>query len=253
MICRIYHKIGEKKNAIMVQAGQSYPTLKTLTSAANVVLPPFPETQSQNPMQMQHSHQHCLDKHKSIAFHHQESDLKSILNHNHHHPLLSQTNLLGLSPINGVLSSSFSAAPAKATASKPNTDKYNMLDCNNTILLPTSSSILFKSLVSNAIAATATASHCKTEAAISPCLLSDPNATPCCPPRAKYQNNPFFYGMGMDASAVALEGMPSAATTGGGMDTFDDMSTSSEAFTRTCSQMVDPPIQLTADSWPMDL
>ncbi|XP_019172143.1 PREDICTED: protein CUP-SHAPED COTYLEDON 3 [Ipomoea nil] len=239
VICRIYHKIGEKRNAIiMAQAagggGQSYPTLKTLTSSANVALPPFPEMQSQNPMQHHHHH------HKSIVFHHhQENDLKSL---NHHHPLLPQTNHLGLLPINGVLSSSFSAITcnkAAATTSKANTDKYNMLDCNNTILLPSSSSssILFKSQTgaskSNAIAATA---NCK----ISPCHLSH---------TLKYQNNPnpLFYGMGIGMDAALETMMPSAAPT------FDDMSTSSEAFTRTCSQMVDPPIQLTADSWPMDL
>nr|GMD31075.1 protein CUP-SHAPED COTYLEDON 3 [Ipomoea batatas] len=239
VICRIYHKIGEKRNAIMVQAaggGQSYPTLKTLTSSANVALPPFPEMQSQNPMQHHHHH-------KSIVFHHQENDLKSI---NHHHPLLPQTNLLGLPSINGVLSSSFSAITSNKTTpttSKANTDKYNMLDCNNTILLPSSlssSSILFKSQTgsskSNAIATTA--ANCK----ISPCHLSETE---------KYQNNPLFYGMGMGASPVTGFGfetmMPSAAAT------FDGMSTSPEGFTRTCSQMVDPPIQLTADSWPMDL
>nr|GLL45431.1 protein CUP-SHAPED COTYLEDON 3 [Ipomoea trifida] len=218
----------------MVQAaggGQSYPTLKTLTSSANVALPPFPEMQSQNPMQHHHHH-------KSIVFHHQENDLKSI---NHHHPLLPQTNLLGLPSINGVLSSSFSAITSNKTT--PTTSKANMLDCNNTILLPSSSSsssILFKSQTgsskSNAIATTA--ANCK----ISPCHLSETE---------KYQNNPLFYGMGMGASPVTGFGfetmMPSAAAT------FDGMSTSPEGFTRTCSQMVDPPIQLTADSWPMDL
>lgn len=106
MICRIHHRIGEKKNATY----EGYPTLKTWSSAAmNSPLTPNPKTPWQ----------------QAESLHHHENDLiKSLFNNN-----LSQTTLTNtLFPSNNVTAT----ATAFSSTKRYKDDKQdNHIDTNN--------------------------------------------------------------------------------------------------------------------------
>lgn len=106
MICRILHKVGEKKNAIIYEGagggGSTYPTLKTWSSAAmNSSLTPNPKTLWQEGESLQISHNNS-SLNNLYLFHHHENDLiKSLFNNNNN---VSQTT--NLFPMNNVAFSS---------------------------------------------------------------------------------------------------------------------------------------------------
>ncbi|XWS20817.1 hypothetical protein CRYUN_Cryun30bG0001800 [Craigia yunnanensis] len=229
VICRIFHKTGEKKNALA--QGQSY--ILEVSSSQTTSLPPlletataFLESQSQTAMQAQNP----------FLIHRQENDLKSLIN-----PIVSQSPLF---PANG-FQPSFSATPTTITSTTTSTtDKNAATNTNNP-----SASMLFKSLLSHQDCilkeqATIT-KQCKTESNFSNCQLPDAtlnwmdkiDPNPC--------QNPLFFEM--DCSVLGFsEGITGRDTS------VHDMSTSI-AFNRTGVQMMlDPPISAYGESWPLD-
>ncbi|XP_059638098.1 protein CUP-SHAPED COTYLEDON 3 [Cornus florida] len=108
VICRIYHKIGEKKNPIFHGRSSSYLMEASSSTTANSCLPPLlmsptPLLESHNPSAS--SSMQALQN--PFVIHHQESDLKALINQ----VVASQTNLF---PMNGVVSS-FSPTPTAIT------------------------------------------------------------------------------------------------------------------------------------------
>ncbi|XP_007018687.2 PREDICTED: protein CUP-SHAPED COTYLEDON 3 isoform X2 [Theobroma cacao] len=231
VICRIFHKTGEKKTALA--QGQSF-ILEVSSSPASSLPPlletptPFLESQSQTPMQAQNS----------FVIHRQENDLKSLIN-----PVVSQTPLF---PADGLqVQPSFSANPTTITSSTTNTtDKNAATDTSNP-----SASMLFKSLLSHQnciLKEQATIpKQCKTEANFSHFHLPDASLNwmdkihpnPC--------QNPLFFEM--DCSVLGFSEGVNA-----GDATVHDMSTSI-AFNRAGVQMMlDPPIRAPGESWQLD-
>ncbi|XVF35798.1 hypothetical protein REPUB_Repub19eG0001600 [Reevesia pubescens] len=230
VICRIFHKTGEKKNGLA--QGQSY--ILEVSSSPTTSLPPLLETptpflESQSPMQGQNP----------FLIHYQENDLKSLIN-----PVVSQSPLF---PATG-FQPSFSATPTTITSpiTASTTDKNVVTNTSNP-----SASMLFKSILSHQDCSimkeqATMPKQCKTEANFSH-NLQLPDATlnwmdkippnPC--------QNPLFFEM--DCSVL---GFSEAVTAG---DTYvHDMSTSI-AFNRAGFQMMlDPPIRTSAESWPLD-
>lgn len=126
VICRIFHKNGEKKNLLL--QGQSYGLREAASSPSSGSLPALLETQTrllecqfQSPMQ---------GVQNPFLFGNQENDMKSLIN-----PAVSQSHLF---PKNG-LQPSFSPIPTTITSSTSATNKNPS----------PSPSMLFKSLLSH--------------------------------------------------------------------------------------------------------
>ncbi|XWS24629.1 hypothetical protein CRYUN_Cryun28dG0119000 [Craigia yunnanensis] len=157
VICRIFHKTGEKKN-ILAQ-GQRY--ILEVSSSPTISLPPlletptpFLESQSQTPKQVQNT----------FLIHRQENDLKSLIN-----PVVSQSPLF---LVNG-FQPSFSATPTAITSTiTSTTDKKAVTNTNNP-----SASMLFKPLFSHQDCMSKEQAtipkQCKTEANFSRLQLPD--------------------------------------------------------------------------------
>ncbi|OIT27439.1 PREDICTED: protein CUP-SHAPED COTYLEDON 3 [Nicotiana attenuata] len=243
VICRILHKIGEKKNPIYQGAGQNYgyPTsLKTWPSsssflntaaaaaeaAPNPILAETPNPKTTTTTHCQESFQISQNSvqslHNFYLFHHQENDLmKSIFN-----PInVSQTNLFPIN--NNVLSSATSFSTPQSTK------KYKE-DINKNSSL---SSVLFSNALYSSkknekqqVSLMQANTTMKTEASFSPYsgCYNDQNPRP----------TNFGMNNSSDWSLVGIEGM---------------------YFNGGCtqSQMVldhmHCPIKITAESWPLDL
>ncbi|KAG2698053.1 hypothetical protein I3760_07G133100 [Carya illinoinensis] len=143
VICRIFHKKGEKKNPLL--QGQNY-LLEAASSATSGSLPPLLEEVPNTLLECQ-----LQDLQNSLLINNQDG-LKSLI-----HPVVSQSNLF---PINGFLPS-FSTSTTTATTQNTNTN-------NNPSQSPLPS-ILFKSLLSHQDCSThkeqiTIQKQCKTEA-----------------------------------------------------------------------------------------
>lgn len=126
MICRIFHKTGEKKNVVV--QGQSYGQREVASSPSSGSLGPL-ECQFQSPMQGVQN--------PFVMSSNQENDIKSLLLN----PAVSQSHLF---PKNG-LQPSFSPIPTTITSTTIATNK-NTNTNNNPSPSP---SMLFKSLLSH--------------------------------------------------------------------------------------------------------
>lgn len=231
MICRIYHKNGDKKNPLIIQGRQSYQLLEG-ASSANTCLPPLLESnqttllecQSQNPFDIHHQ---------------AENDLKCLIAN----PVVSQSHVF---PINGFQPSSFLTTSAANKNTNPAAAPTPMLP-----------SMLFKSLLSHQDCtwkeqSTTIPKQCKTEANFSlfqpPAphdgsllMMDDKNQ-----PNQYHQHcqNPLLFEI-MDYNSV-LGGFSAAADA-----TVHDMSTSI-AFNPCTFNPSTPSKQLPGESWPLD-
>ncbi|KAK4387832.1 protein CUP-SHAPED COTYLEDON 3 [Sesamum angolense] len=198
VICRIFHKMGEKKTPAMLQ-GQSY-----LIKASNSSLPPLleppppPTTLLESQSFQDHHHppimQTLNQNPNNFLIQTQESDLKSLIN-----PLVSQCDL-------------FSAQPTSSTSSTQNKD----LNFNHFFKpphlhhLPSSQDFSFKEL-SNAIAK----QYCKKEGSFEQPHLADHGfvniqwAERLQESTNKYQISSFLLGLSDDEM-----GIPSATVAG---------------------------------------
>lgn len=241
MICRIFHKAGEKKNGIL--QGQSY--FFEACSSPSGSLPPLLETQttllecqSQNPNSIE-----ALQN--SFVYHQQESDLKSLIN-----PVVSQSHSHDLFPMNG-FQSSFSHNPTTiiSTNTSNTTNKHMMMNTDNT----PSQSMLFKSLLSHQDFTlkeqTTIPRQCKTEANFSHFQLPDANNSNFSWMEKIHPNpyqNPLFFEMDCNLSGLTTQ----SATIAG--SSANETSTS-VAFNRTSFQvMLDTPFRLPGESWALD-
>ncbi|XVE56300.1 hypothetical protein DITRI_Ditri03aG0227600 [Diplodiscus trichospermus] len=235
VICRIFHKSCEKKNALA--QGQSY-ILEVSSSPTTNSLPPlletptpFLESQSQTPKQAQNP----------FLIHRQENDLKSLIN-----PLVSQSPLF---LANG-FQSSFSAAPTTipSTLITSTTDKKAATNTNNP-----SASTFFKSLLSHQCCMLkeqiTIPKQCKTEANFSHFQLPDTTFNWMENIHPKPCQDPLFFEMECSSSGSVLgfsEGVAAGDTC------VNDMSTSI-AFNRAGVQMMlDPVNRASEESWPLD-
>lgn len=145
MICRIYHKTGEKKNPLFQGRQSCLPALlETQTptpTPRNALLEEF-EYQTQNPMQaLQNQNLNSfLNNQKQNQDHHQENDLKSLIN--------NPVNQSHLFPINGLIQPScFSVSPtSRSVTTASTTTTTNKNPSTSSSLLPP---MLFKSLLSH--------------------------------------------------------------------------------------------------------
>ncbi|KAJ0085349.1 protein CUP-SHAPED COTYLEDON 3 [Pistacia vera] len=243
VICRMFHKSGEKKNGIL--QGQSY--LFEGCSSPSGSLPPLLETQttllecqSQNPSSIE-----ALQN--SFLYHQQESDLKSLIN-----PVMSQSHSHShdLFPMNG-FQSSFSHNPTTiiSTNTSNTTNKHMMMNTDNS----PSQSMLFKSLLSHQDFTlkeqTTIPRQCKTEANFSHFQLPEANNNNFSWMEKIHPNpyhNPLFFEMDCNLSGLPTQ---SAAIAG---SSANEMSTS-VAFNRTSFQvMLDTPIRIPGESWTLD-
>ncbi|XP_039069920.1 protein CUP-SHAPED COTYLEDON 3-like [Hibiscus syriacus] len=220
VICRIFNKTGEKKNALA--QGQSY--LMAVSSSSATFLPPLLETPG--PVSFLES-QTLMQTRNSYLIHRQEKDMKSLINTA---VPQSQSRLF---PSNGFFSAISTIAASCAT------DKHTETNANNS-----SASMLFKSLLSHQGCTSkeqATIPRlCKTEANFSHLdsnttmkWMDKIHPTPPC-------QNPLFE---MD---YTVSGFSEAAVTG------RDMS-NSIAFNRTSGQIIlNPPATASGESWPLD-
>ena len=228
VICRIFHKTDEKKNALSL--GKSY--ILEVSSSPITSLPPlletptpFLESQSQTPRLVQNPY----------LIHRQENDLKSLIN-----PVVSQCPLFlanGFQP-------SFSATLTTITSTITSTIDEKAVTNTN---IP-SASMLFKSLSHQDCMLKEQApipKQCTTEANFSHFQLPDAtlnwmdkiHPNPC--------QNPFYSEM--DCSVL---GFPQGVTAG---DTsVHDMSTSIVFSRAGVQMMLDPPIRTSGESWPPD-
>ncbi|KAK2988196.1 hypothetical protein RJ640_020678 [Escallonia rubra] len=238
VICRIFHKQGDKKNA-MLHGQQDYP------SPITAAMPPLLEfensvstllnSQSHNPMQMQ-----SLQN----PFSNQHSGLKSVVmtnplgssqpnNHQSPFPLISHA-------INGS-QPSFPPTPninTTITTTNKNTDTNN----------PSPSSLLFKSLLSHQESFTleeqaTVPKQCKTEANFNTHfqLTSDANLLWTDKFHQNYTSCQSTYPFGLDSSPFAA---------------IHEIPTSAAGFNRGAGfqMMLDPPVNVVSPgSWPLDL
>lgn len=236
MICRIYHKNGDKKNPLIIQGSQSYQLLEGTSSANSSCLPPLLESnqtsllecQSQNPFEIHHQ---------------AENDLKCLIVN----PVASQSHVF---PINGFQPSSFTTTSA--------TNKNTNPAAAPTPILP---SMLFKSLLSHQDCnwkeqSTTIPKQCKTEANFSlfqlpaphngnlQLMMDDLNQLN---PYHQHCQNPLLFEI-MDYNSP-LDGFSAAATA---VDaTVHDMSTSI-AFNPCTFNPSTLSKQLPGESWPLD-
>ncbi|GMI91405.1 hypothetical protein HRI_002809800 [Hibiscus trionum] len=212
VICRIFNKTGEKKNALA--QGQSYVILPTLLETPGPTAFLEPQT--------------LMQAHNSYLVNRQENDLKSLIN-----PVvpLSHSRLF---PSNGFLSA------ASTITNSGTTDKQGSTNANNS-----SASMLFKSLLSHQGCIwkeqATIPKQCKTEANFS---HLDSNNTlnwmdkihpnPAC-------QNPLLFEMD-----YAVLGFSEGAVTG------HDMSTSTAFDRATSQMILNPPTTASGESWPLD-
>ncbi|KAL5780904.1 hypothetical protein ACOSQ2_011641 [Xanthoceras sorbifolium] len=262
VICRIFHKAGEKKNGCFVQGQNCYlfeaAAAAAVSSPTGSSLPPLLECQSQN-----QNHPMMETLQNSFMIHHQENDLKSLISSSsNNNPVVSQSHLF---PISGLLQTSFS--PITTTNTGNTTNKHTIINTsdnnNNNPLTSSSPSMLFKSLLSHqdftlkeqATSTSTTTSipkHCKTEANFSQFQLPDstnfgwmdkihPNP---------YQNPQLLFEMDNCSFPGLSQGFTAAAAAMTSTTTVNDLSTSL-AFNRAGFQVMfdHHPIR---ESWPLD-
>lgn len=196
MICRIFHKMGEKKTPAMLQ-GQSY-LIKASNSSLPPLLEPPPTTLLESQSFQDHHHppimQTLNQNPNNFLMQTQDSDLKSLIN-----PLVSQCDL-------------FSAQPTSSSSFTQNKDLMNIHFFKPPPLhhLPSSQDFSFKEL-SDAIAK----QYCKKEASFEQPHLADHGfvnmqlAERIQENSNKYQISPFLLGLSDDEI-----GIPSATVTG---------------------------------------
>ncbi|PON90509.1 NAC domain containing protein [Trema orientale] len=152
VICRIYHKTGDKKNALFQGRQSCLPALLETQSPTprNGLMLQENEYRTQNPMQTLQNQSPFLNNcnnniqkqnQNQNQNHHQENDLKSLIN-----PVVSQSHLF---PINGLIqpSSCFSVSPTTTSVTTTTTTTTtNKNPSTSSSLLP---SMLFKSLLSH--------------------------------------------------------------------------------------------------------
>ncbi|KAH8509781.1 hypothetical protein H0E87_011509 [Populus deltoides] len=225
VICRIFHKKGEKKD-VFLQAEQGYHLWEVYSPANSGSLPPLLDASASLCDQ-------CQSKNKVIdalqnAFlipEHQENDLKSVPN-----PLVSQSHVLS---ING-LQPSFSPTPISINSTATSTNKNTNTDNNNQ-----SPSMLFKSILSYqdcTLKTEASFSHDATFGGVHKITHPHP-----------YLNNPLFFEMDCSSNVLGFSGSASAADT-----IIHDMSTSIGFSRAGLQMMLDTPIRLPGESWPLD-
>jgi hypothetical protein len=225
VICRIFHKKGEKKD-VFLQAEQGYHLWEVYSPANSGSLPPLLDASAS-------LFDQCQSKNKVIdalqnAFlipEHQENDLKSIPN-----PLVSQSHVLS---ING-LQPSFSPTPISINSTATSTNKNTNTDNNNQ-----SPSMLFKSILSYqdcTLKTEASFSHDATFGGVDKITHPHP-----------YLNNPLFFEMDCSSNVLGFSGSASAADT-----IIHDMSTSIGFSRAGLQMMLDTPIRLPGESWPLD-
>ncbi|NP_001275002.1 CUP-SHAPED COTYLEDON3 [Solanum tuberosum] len=125
VICRILHKVGEKKNAIYEGAGggSTYPTLKTWSSSSAAVNSPL----TTNPKTLQISHNNLY------LFQHHENDLlKSLFN------VSQTTNLLPMNNNNVAFSSTKRYKDNKQEEDMTNKNSSNSVVINQQICMKSS-------------------------------------------------------------------------------------------------------------------
>ncbi|KAG6644776.1 protein CUP-SHAPED COTYLEDON 3-like [Carya illinoinensis] len=156
VICRIFHKIGEKKNSFL--QGQSY-LLEALSSPNRtcLCLPPLLETPT-TLLECQFQTPIMPGIQSPLLINNQENDLKSLI-----HPVVSQSHLF---PRNG-FQPSFAATPTTVTGTTVATNKST--NTNNNPSPSPFPSMLFKSLLSHQDGSSfkehiAIQKQCKTEA-----------------------------------------------------------------------------------------
>ncbi|KAK9270796.1 hypothetical protein L1049_026381 [Liquidambar formosana] len=226
VICRIFHKSGEKKNPLF--QAQGYHLMEISSSPTTNSLPPLLQT----PTALLESQSHAL-RNNPFLMNHQESGLKTLITN----PVVSESHHF---PTNEFQPSCFSPTP-------PTTITTN----KNTITNP-SPSILFKSLLSHqdcTLKEGATVpKQCKTEANFSHFQLSDANLHWV----DKFHQNPYQSPLFFEMDCSVL-GLSAAAAAAAAPDPVHDMSTSL-AFNRAdFRMMVDPTtIRLPGDSWSLD-
>ncbi|KAJ6921099.1 protein CUP-SHAPEDTYLEDON 3 [Populus alba x Populus x berolinensis] len=236
VICRIFHKKGEKKD-VFLQAEQGYHLLEVYSPANSGSLPPLLDASAS-------FFDQCQSKNKVIdalqnAFlipEHHENDLKSLPN-----PLVSQSHVLS---ING-LQPSFSPPPISINSTATSTNKNTNTDNSNQ-----SPSMLLKSILSYQDCTlkeqfSTVSKQWKTEASFSHDATSS-GVDKITQPHP-YLNNPLFFEMDCSSNVLGFSGSASAADT-----IIHDMSTSI-GFGRAGLQMMsDTPIRLPGESWPLD-
>lgn len=227
VICRIFHKTVEKKNGLVHGQGflleaasppisSSLPSLLEAPSSMLECLAQAPTEALQNP----------------FLIHHRESDLKSLL--------VSQPHVLSG---NGLFQPSFTPAPI--TINTRETNKSIDTNTNNN----PSPSMLVKSLLSHQDCTLKEHStipkQCKTEPHFSHFQLPDANLNW----EDKMHPSPYQYPLSFEMDCSALGILAAAADSG---ITTHETSTSI-VFNRAGFQMMlDTPIRLPAESWPLD-
>lgn len=230
MICRIYHKNGDKKNPLLIQGRQSYNQLLDGASSANTsCLPPLLEGNQTTLLE-------CQSQNPFAILRQAENDLKSLMVN----PVVSQSH--HVFPLNGFQPSSILPTATASSATNKNT--------NPPAPSPILPSMLFKSLLSHQDCiwkeqSTTIPKQCKTEANFSlsqlpaphdgslQLMMDDKN------PYHQHCQNPLLFEI-MAYNSV-LGGFSAAADA-----TVHDMSTSI-AFNPST-----PTRQLPGESWPLD-
>nr|ALC79027.1 NAC transcription factors 50 [Manihot esculenta] len=237
VICRIFHKTGEKKNGLV--HGQGF-VFEVSSPPISCSLPPLLEAPSTLVKCQDQAPTEVLQNH--FLIHHQEGDLKSLLLSS----LVFQSN--NIVSVNELFQPSFSAA--SITKNTRETNKNVHTDTNTNGASP---SMLFKSPVSHQDCTLKEQSNipkqCKTEANFSYFQLPDPNSnmnwvdkvhpSPCIQ---------YPLSCEMDCNVLGI----SAAATDSDITAYE-MSTSI-AFNGAGFQMMmlDTPIRHPAESWQLD-
>ena len=240
MICRIFNKAGAKKGALL--QGQDF-LLEATSPLNSISLPSLLEDPSTLFDQSQ-SHEAATDGlQNSFLIQHQENELKNLLLS----PLVSQSH--HILSINGLqFQPSFS--PATPIAINTNAETNKNIDTNaNSNQSP---SMLFKSLISHQDCTLKEQStvlkQCKTEANFSHFQPPDASLNWVVNKNHHHQNQ-YQYPLSFEMDCNVL------GVTAGAADsdiTAHEMSTSM-AFSRAGFQMMlDAPIRLPAESWPLD-
>ncbi|KAL5557678.1 hypothetical protein UlMin_033889 [Ulmus minor] len=227
VICRIYHKNGEKKNALFQgRQGCLPPLLEAPSSSALMEYPPYPPySQTQNP------------NHNPFVIQHQENEVKRLIN-----PVVSQSHLF---PINGFQPNDpFSPTTNKNSNPSPSQSPF--------------STMLFKSLLSHQDCTSkeypTIPKQCKTEPSFSHLQPLPPNHHHHhhhhLPLHHQSLMEPYHYHETPFLFETDYNGMLgfSAAASHADAATLHEMSTSI-AFN---SAMLDPLAKLAGESWPLD-
>ncbi|KAJ6680866.1 PROTEIN CUP-SHAPED COTYLEDON 3-LIKE [Salix koriyanagi] len=242
VICRIFHKKGEKKD-VFLQAGQGYHLLEVYSPANSGSLPPLLDASASlfDQRQLKNKVVDALQNAFLIP-EYQENDLKSL----QPNPLAFPSHVLS---ING-FQPSFSPTPIPISSSAI-TSTNKSTNTNNNDQSP---SMLLRSILSDQDCALkeqfgTVSKQWKTEPSFSHDAtfggvdkIINPNP---------YLNNPLFFEMDCNGNVLGFSGSASAAAAAA--DTIiHDMSTSI-AFSRAGLQtMLDTPFRLPGESWPSD-